>query len=134
MKYETSAMAVVICGNKVLATVEEIYGKSVLSLPKGHVESGETVLDAAIRECFEETDVTLDKQHAARELPPYSYSFTTPDGQQICKTLCPVLFRLSKEQTPRAKEKRMREAKFMDVKDFLDQCPYENVRKVLELL
>ena len=127
-------MAVVICGNKVLSTVEDVYGKCVLSLPKGHVEQGETVLMTAIRECFEETDVTLAAQQAVKELPPYSYDFTTPDGQKICKTLCPVLFRLSKEQKPCAKERRIREAKFIKIDDFLRDCPYDNVRKLFELL
>ena len=127
-------MAVVICCDKVLATVEEIYGKPVLSLPKGHVEQGETVLEAAIRECFEETDVQLNKQHAIRELPPYRYEFTAPNGQKICKTLCPVLFRLGQEQTPCAKEKRILTAEFMPIDQFVQNCPYDNVRKIFEQL
>ena len=127
-------MAVVICDNKVLATVEDIYGRKVLSLSKGHVESGETVLDAAIRECFEEADVTLNKQQAVKVLSPYSYSFTTPNGVEISKTITPVLFRLSVEQSPHAKEKRISEAKFMDIDEFLRQCCYDNVRKIFEQL
>ena len=134
MKNETSAMAVVVCNGRVLATVEDIYGKSVLSLPKGHVEQGESVLQAAIRECFEETDVKLTAQDAVRELPSYSYDFTTPQGQQIHKTLCPVLFSLSEEQTPRAKEKRISKIEFMPIDDFLQRCAYDNVRKLFENL
>ena len=134
MKNEQSAMAVVICNGQVLATVENIYGKPTLSLPKGHVERGETVLDAAIRECMEETDVELTAQDAVRELPPYSYGFTTPDGEKICKTISPVLFVLNSLPTPRAKEKRIQEVKFMTVADFLKDCPYDNVRKIFELL
>ena len=125
-------MAVVVCCGKVLVTVEDIYGKSVLSLPKGHVELGETVLEAAIRECFEETDVKLDKQHAVKELPSYSYGFTTPDGVEICKTITPILFRLSIEPTPCAKEKRISKAEFMPIDEFLQNCAYENVRKIFE--
>ena len=127
IKYEQSAMAVVLYENKILCTLEEIYGKSVLSLPKGHVETGETVLETAIRECFEETDIILTSEEAVKELKPYSYSFKTPDGHQICKSLNPVLFRLSKEQSPRAKEKRILEVKFMDVNAFINECPYDNV-------
>ena len=134
MKNEVSAMAVVICENKVLATVEEIYGKPVLSLPKGHVEQGESVLDAAIRECFEETDVKINEKHAVKELPSYSYGFTTPDGVEICKTITPVLFHLSKEQAPCAKEKRITKAEFMPIDKFVQNCPYNNVRKLFEKL
>ena len=127
-------MAVVICQDKVLATVENIYGKPVLSLPKGHVEQGETVLDAAIRECFEETDVKLDAQDAVRELPSYSYGFTTPDGVEICKTIVPILFVLQNMPTPRAKEKRMLKAEFMSIGEFVRDCHYDNIRKILEEL
>ena len=127
-------MAVVICDGKVLATVENIYGKNVLSLPKGHVEDGETVLDAAIRECFEETDVVLEIQRFVRELPSYSYGFTTPDGVEIRKTITPVLFVLQTLPTPRAKEKRISKAEFIPIGEFSQSCPYDNVRKIFEQL
>ena len=134
IKKETSAMAVVVCCGKVLVTVEDIYGKSVLSLPKGHVEQGETALDAAIRECFEETGVKLSEQHAEKVLTPYSYGFTTPDGLVINKTITPILFRLDVEQTPCTKEERISKAEFMPIGDFLQSCAYDNVRKVFEQL
>lgn len=131
VKYEQSAMAVVLFDGKILCTVEDIYGKKVLSLPKGHVEVGETVLEAAIRECFEETDVILTANDAVEQLEPYSYSFTTPQGQQICKTLYPVLFYLSKKQAPLAKETRICEVRFMDMADFLRNCSYDNIRNLV---
>ena len=134
MKHEQSAMAVVICDGNVLATVENIYGKNVLSLPKGHVEDGETVSVAAIRECFEETDVKLDGHDAVRELPSYSYGFTTPDGVEICKTIAPVLFVLQSLPTPRTKERRISKAEFMPIDQFARDCPYDNVRKIFERL
>ena len=134
IRNEISAMAVVICNGTVLATVESIYGKPVLSLPKGHVEHGETVLVTAIRECFEETDVQLHGQDAVKELPSYSYNFTTPDGVEICKTIVPILFVLKTLPTPCAKEKRILKAEFMPIEEFVRDCPYDNVRKILEQL
>ena len=68
VQYEQSAMALVLFDDKILCTVEEIYGKNVLSLPKGHVEEGETALETAIRECFEETDVILTINDAVEQL------------------------------------------------------------------
>ena len=132
VKYEQSAMAVVLFDGKILCTVEDIYGKKVLSLPKGHVEVGETVLEAAIRECFEETDVILTANDAVEQLEPYLYSFTTPQGQLICKTLYPVLFYLSKKQAPLAKETRICEVMFMDMADFLRKCSYDNIRNLVK--
>lgn len=134
IKHELSAMAVVICQDKVLATVENIYGKPVLSLPKGHVEEGETVLDAAMRECYEETDVQLNKQDFVKELPSYSYNFTTPEGVEICKTIAPILFVLHIFPTPCTKEKRIVQAEFMPIGEFVRNCPFDNVRKILEQL
>ena len=127
IKLEQSAMAVVLCNGKILCIAEDIYGKTVLSLPKGHVEKGETITEAAIRECFEETDVRLSLKDAVKQLEPYSYGFTTPEGQHICKTLCPVLFRINKEQPTCAKEKRILEAKFMSTDLFLQECSYDNI-------
>lgn len=132
VQYEQSAMALVLFDDKILCTVEEIYGKNVLSLPKGHVEKGETALETAIRECFEETDVILTINDAVEQLEPYSYNFTTPQGHQICKTICPVLFRLGKEQFPHAKERRIREAKFVEVAEFARNCSYDSIRALVE--
>jgi ADP-ribose pyrophosphatase YjhB (NUDIX family) len=40
---------------KFLLVEEKIKGKTVLNQPAGHVEHGESLVDAAIRETFEET-------------------------------------------------------------------------------
>lgn len=36
----------------------KVWGK--IDIPKGHLESGESFLDAAIRECYEEASLTID--------------------------------------------------------------------------
>ena len=89
---ELSAMAVVVCNGKILATTEDIYGRTVLSLPKGHNEQGETLIQTAIRECFEETNVVLTEENLVRALSPYSYQFTTPSNKLVQKTIAPFLF------------------------------------------
>ena len=67
---EESAMAIVIYENMILATKELIYGNEYLSLPKGHIEQGETKIETAIRECFEETNIKLDGEDLVKELEP----------------------------------------------------------------
>lgn len=129
--YEQSAMAVVICDGMILCTVEEIYGKLALSLPKGHVEQGESVVEAAIRECFEETDVRLNLSDVVKELQPFSVTFTNLSGQIVCKQHCPVMFQLERQQTPSAKERRILEAKYMSIDDFIRDCSYDNVREIV---
>lgn len=134
VKIEESAMAVVLCKGKLLTTVELIYGKETLSLPKGHREENETLIDTAIRECFEETNVILTEENLVRELPPYAYEFTSPSNQLIRKTIAPFLFETESEGTPLPKEKRMISVQWMHPDEFIKNCRYENVIEVVKQL
>ena len=116
---------------QILATRELIYGKETLSLPKGHIEAGESHVDTAIRECFEETDIVLTEADAVRELEPYKIRFTDHHFQLVCKVIYPVVFRPGSCGVPRAKEARMIDAGFMDVKEFLSTCTYDNVKQIV---
>lgn len=129
---ELSAMAVVMCGDNILATRELIYGRETLSLPKGHKEDGETIAQCAIRECFEETGVTLTETDITRELESFSYQFLTPSNQLIRKTIVPFLFEVQSEGEPVAKEERMIWAGWMSKEDFLRSCTHENVKAVVQ--
>lgn len=128
---ETSAMAVVLCHGKILATNEMIYGKETLSLPKGHREDGELLVETAIRECFEETNIVITKENLVRELQGFSYEFITPLGLSIRKTIVPFLFEAESEGEPLAKEKRMISVEWMDKDVFLNRCTHENVKTVV---
>ena len=129
---EQSAMAVVLCKGKILATVEDIYGRNVLSLPKGHNEQGETLLQTAIRECFEETNIVLTEENLVKALVPYSYQFSTPSNKLVQKTIAPFLFEVESEGQPIAKEKRMISAQWMEISEFLQKCSYDNVKAIVK--
>lgn len=131
-KVEESAMAVVMCGGKILATKEMIYGKEALSLPKGHTEENETPLQAAVRECFEETNIRIDDTNLVRKLTPFTYEFLTPSNKLIRKTLIPYLFEAKNFGDPLPKEERMVAVQWMDVKAFLSLCSYENVKNIVK--
>ena len=129
---EQSAMAVVLCKGKILATVEDIYGRNVLSLPKGHNEQGETLLQTAIRECFEETNIVLTEENLVKALTPYSYQFSTPSNKLVQKTIAPFLFEVESEGQPIAKEKRMISVQWMEISEFLKKCSYDNVKAIVK--
>ncbi len=129
---EQSAMAVVLCKGKILATVEDIYGRNVLSLPKGHNEQGETLLQTAIRECFEETNIVLTEENMVKALTPYSYQFSTPSNKLVQKTIAPFLFEVESEGQPIAKEKRMISVQWMEISEFLQKCSYDNVKAIVK--
>lgn len=132
IRQEKSAMALVLCNGKILATEEDIYGRVVLSLPKGHVEKGEKVAETAIRECFEETGVVLQKRNVLFEVAPFTYQFSDLQGNTIQKTICTVVFRLDTISPTRITEKRIKSAKFLDVEDFLQRCSYQNVKNAVQ--
>ena len=62
-------------------------GATVFNQPAGHVESGETLIDAALRETLEETawEVELEAM-----LGIYSYSTATTCYKRVCFTATPV--------------------------------------------
>lgn len=131
---ELSAMAVVLYHNKILATNELIYGKETLSLPKGHKEENESIMDTAIRECFEETNIVITQTNFIKELESFSYDFLTPSNQLIRKTIVPFLFEVNDEGEPVAKEKRMISVHWMDKDEFLEKCTHDNVRNVVRTI
>lgn len=128
---EVSAMAVVLCNGKILSTNEMIYGKEILSLPKGHREEGEALVETAIRECFEETNVALKKSDLIKELPSFSYEFFTAPNKRIRKTIVPFLFEIESEGAPMPKEERIRSVCWRKVDEFLEHCSHENVKTLV---
>ena len=64
-------------------------GRLLWSLPKGHVEPGETTVDAAVREVAEETGIT---GRVVAELGTIDFWFVA-DGRRIHKTVRHFLLR-----------------------------------------
>lgn len=130
-EFEESAMAIVFYKQMVLATVEEVYERPTLSLPKGHIEPGETCLDAAIRECFEETNEIITKDNFISELAPFEITFISHENKLIKKTIYPLIFRVDKMGNLKAKEERIRKVKYLNIGEFLLKCTYDNVKTMI---
>lgn len=128
---ETSGMAVVIYGDKILTISELVFGRVVLSLPKGHQENDESIIDTAIRECFEETNIQLNNGQLICELTQYTYDFTLPDGTLIKKTIYPFLFKTDHPGEPCPKEKNMISVDWMNLQEFFQKCTYDSVKAVV---
>jgi 8-oxo-dGTP pyrophosphatase MutT (NUDIX family) len=94
---ETSAGGVVVRGGQSLEDAEVVVivptrrapdGSRVLALPKGHVDPGETALQAAEREVREESGIVAEP---VRELGEVRYWYRR-DGRTIPKTVSFYLF------------------------------------------
>jgi 8-oxo-dGTP pyrophosphatase MutT (NUDIX family) len=91
-KREVSAGGVVLHEGKVLVIVptrRAADGSHVLGLPKGHLDEGETILQAAAREVREETGVTVE---LVRELGEVRYWYVR-DRHRVAKSVHFFLFR-----------------------------------------
>lgn len=128
---EYSAMAVVFYNGRILVTWENIFGNVVLSLPKGHIERGETAVDAAIRECFEETNVKVMPTEVITELSSFEIKFTTPSGKDVRKVITPILFETKYKGNPQPLENRILKVEYMHVNDFFNNCSYDNVKQTV---
>lgn len=129
---EESAMAIVFHQSRLLVTNEEIYGRPVISLPKGHVEANESIIETAMRECYEETGVKLTKKHCVGELEPFKIRFINHYNKLINKIIHPVIFELDNYVKPYSKEKRIKEAKYVEVFEFFDCATYDNVKEIVK--
>ncbi|MEI7038035.1 NUDIX hydrolase [Fulvimonas yonginensis] len=54
---------VVVRGERYLMVEEEIDGRLVYNQPAGHLDDGESLLQAAVRETLEETGWTIEPEH-----------------------------------------------------------------------
>lgn len=125
---EESAMAIVFYKDKILTTVEEVYERPTLSLPKGHIEEGESKLDAAIRECFEETNEVITIKNYIGEIKSFEINFINHNNKLVKKIIYPLIFRIDKPGELSSKEERIIKVKYLNVGEFLMKCTYDNVK------
>jgi 8-oxo-dGTP pyrophosphatase MutT (NUDIX family) len=128
---EESAMAIVFYENKILATKELIYGNEYLSLPKGHIEQGETKIETAIRECFEETNIKVEQEDLVKALEPFEIRFINHYNKFVKKKIYPFCFRVKDSGLPQAKEKWIVAVEYMDINEFLKRASYDNIKEMV---
>ena len=79
----------IVYDNKILLVhpANASWKKATCGIPKGRVEPGEEVLDAAIRELYEETGIFV----SAEMLDPHPQEVSSEDGRVLIYYVCPIL-------------------------------------------
>ncbi|HEX3910535.1 MAG TPA: NUDIX domain-containing protein [Solirubrobacteraceae bacterium] len=112
---ERSAGGVVVRGEEVVVIVptrRASDGSSVVALPKGHIDPGETPLQAAVREVREETGIVAEP---VTELGETRYWYRR-DGQTIPKSVSFYLFKYIEGDTA-DHDDEVEEARWVGLKD-----------------
>lgn len=103
-------------------------GRRVWGLPKGGIEAGETLAEAAVREVLEETGISAVVQ---QELGSIDYSFYSREqGGRIQKTVHYFLMRAVGGDTS-LHDQEVREARWVRLQDALQMMTYPNEREMV---
>jgi len=108
-------------------------GARTWSLPKGHVEKGESLHDAAVREVGEETGLSVG---AVEKLGDLSYVFSwrdTPGGElvRIFKRVYYFAMQYAGGD-PARHDSEIDEVLWLDVNDAIARAAYQNERALLQ--
>ncbi|MGA8363627.1 MAG: NUDIX domain-containing protein [Solirubrobacteraceae bacterium] len=128
---EISAGGVVVRNQQVVVIVPTRRagdGSRVLALPKGHVDPGESALQAATREVREETGILAEP---VRELGESRYWYRR-DGRSVGKTVTFYLFTYVSGDTADHDDEVL-EARWIDLREALTELSYEGERSMIEL-
>lgn len=108
--------------------IHDAYGH--WGLPKGHIEAGETPVQAALREVREETG--LYELVAGPLLRTVDWYFRTPKGL-IHKYCHFFLIESPRGETVPQAEEGITECRWLAVREAVERISYENAREVLKL-
>ena len=132
---EISAGGIVVRGERgreqtvvIVPTRRAGDGSRVLALPKGHVDPGESPLQAATREVREETGVLAEP---VCELGESRYWYRR-DGRAVPKAVTFYLFAYVSGDT-QDHDDEVLEARWIDLRDALTELSYEGERAMVEL-
>jgi 8-oxo-dGTP pyrophosphatase MutT (NUDIX family) len=127
---ERSAGGVVVRGEEVVVIVptrRASDGSRVTALPKGHIDPGETPLQAAVREVREETGIVGEPVH---ELGEARYWYRR-DGQTIPKSVSFYLFSYVEGDTA-DHDDEVEEARWIALADAQSELSHAAEREMVE--
>ncbi|HHV79668.1 MAG TPA: NUDIX hydrolase [Firmicutes bacterium] len=126
MKTEISAGGIVYSGSRILM-IYDAYGH--WTFPKGQVEEGESLEEAAIREVWEETAIRCETVSYLGEV---HYDYFMPSRGAVAKTVHYFLLRPISFEDPRPLLTEIKAAQWVDISRVKELSSYENNREIIE--
>lgn len=130
MEERISAMGIVVFPNVTITpSVLVMRNESGWVFPKGHVQPGESLPDAARREVREETGVRLDPRDFAAEVDSFQFFFA---GENAMKIIRVQLFVVPATQpvVPNTQE-GFSEGAWLELDEALDRLKHDDAREAL---
>lgn len=127
---KVSSMAIVVAGTKEGQKVLLLNNDGQWVFPKGHVESGETYLETAIRELKEEAGVRVAKNQSVGQVDEFRFYF---DGEKAIKVIKVFGFVVDNIQPIEySKEEGFINGAWVDVKTATIQLKHDDARMALK--
>jgi 8-oxo-dGTP pyrophosphatase MutT (NUDIX family) len=107
--------------------IKDSYGR--WSLPKGHIEKGETSEEAALRECSEETGIPLKDLKIVEKLGDIKYAYQL-HGKRIFKVV--IFFLIESSSTKLSHQWEVQDARWFSADEAYDAIEYKNTKAVMK--
>lgn len=115
---------------QVCLILRDRHGQENWNLPKGHLEPGETVSAAAVREVAEETGLTVDLSHP---LPCIHYLIRKRGHAELIPKTVHFFLMRQKGGALTSGNEEVREARWMRYEEAFRQLEHATERRILEL-
>lgn len=122
MKYEKSCGVIAIKNNQVLLIKQQ---KGHISFPKGHVESGETEIETAIRETKEETGIDVKIIN-----PDLTFKTSYSPSEGIMKEVIFYLAEVVDDTNALPQEIEVAEILWTDIDKVYDLITYDDMKNI----
>ena len=125
-----SSMAIVIAETKEGQKVLQLNSEGEWVFPKGHVENGETYVEAAIRELKEEANVIVAENQSLGQVDEFRFYF---DGEKAVKVIKVFAFVINELQPIGFnKEEGFIDGAWVDVNNAINQLKHDDARNALK--
>jgi 8-oxo-dGTP pyrophosphatase MutT (NUDIX family) len=115
-------------GENLVLLVQHSHGNH-WSLPKGHPEEGESEVETASRELFEETGLREPEILSEKVFEEY-YEFTTKSGEPIEKSVS-YFIGLVSDPVVLIQEAEILDFKWLSFDDAIDEASFEGTKRIL---